>query len=215
MKKKIIIISLISVFTIATILMLAQNRNEGQVPAEQVNRSIQTFSRLLTPETVKSFGVNSVEEFRNLRPGKQFRKYMIGLDDVRSFRPETQVSSIIKQLNSTEVSLVNQSGQIQTGIEFIFRDGKWEPGAFGLSPDMARLKNAQRSLTDVQIDTVLFITIPALQTTFLMTGTGPAANFIVLENNDRLQFRVGSRVPAAEAIRRLKVIADEYNGLPQ
>jgi len=80
---------------------------------------------------------------------------------------------------------------------------------------MARLKNAQRSLTDVQIDTVLLITIPALQTTFLMTGTGPAANFIILENNDRLQFRVGSRVPAGEAIRRLKVIADEYNGLPQ
>jgi hypothetical protein len=215
MKRQLIITSLVTVFTICTILILAQNRRDGDVPAEQVNQAIQTFSRLLTPETIKSFGFNSVDELRSLRAGKQFRKHIIGLEDIRKFTPQTQLSSIIKPLDAVEVTLVNPSGEIRSGIEFTMRDGKWQAGSFGLSPDLTRLKNAQRSLTDVQIDTVLWIVIPALQTTFLMKGQGQQASFIILENNERLQFRTGSAVPAAEAIQRLKVIANEYNGLPQ
>ena len=79
MKRQIITISLVAIFTIATILIVAQNRRDTDVPAEEVNRAIQTFSKLLTPETVKSFGFNSVEDFRNLRAGQQFRKHIIGL----------------------------------------------------------------------------------------------------------------------------------------
>ena len=144
MKRQIITISLVAIFTIATILIVAQNRRDTDVPAEEVNRAIQTFSKLLTPETVKSFGFNSVEDFRSLRAGQQFRKHIIGLDDIRRFTPQTQINSIIKPLEAVEVSLVNQSGEIQSGIEFTMKDGKWQAGSFGLSPDLTHLKNAQR-----------------------------------------------------------------------
>src|SRR5688572_33237811 len=133
MKRQIITISLITVFTIGAILILAQNRRDTEVPAEQVNQAIQTFSRLLTPETVKSFGFNSVDDLKNLRAGKQFRKHIIGLDDIRRFTPQTQLNSIIKPLDAVEVTLVNQSGEIRSGIEFTMTDGKWQAGSFGLS----------------------------------------------------------------------------------
>src|SRR5687768_16152059 len=139
MKRQIIITSLITVFTIGTILILAQNWRDADVPAEQVNQAIQTFSRLLTPETMKSFGVNSVEELRSLLAGNQWRKHIIGIEDIRRFTPQTQLSGIIKPVDAVEVTLVNQSGEIRSGIEFTRKDGKWQAGSFGLSPDLSRL----------------------------------------------------------------------------
>ncbi len=215
MKKSSRAIVFVTILTIATILIIAQNRNdEDVISAEQVSKSIQSFIRLVTPQTAESFGLKSADQLKDLKAGRQFKKYMIGLEDVRNFKPETNVNTIIKELEAVEVSLVDQAGQVQTGIEFTRERGKWEPSAFGLSIDLKRLKDAQVGIPDSVIKSSRLVVIPALRTTFLMQGEGASSTFYILENNDRLEFRKGIAIPAADALQKLKVVANEYNGLP-
>ena len=215
MKKSARAIVFVTILTVATILIIAQNRNDEEViTAEQINRSIQSFTRLVTPQTAESFGLKSADQLKELKAGKQFKKYMIGLDDVKNFNTGTNINSILKELEAVEVSLVDQAGQVQTGIEFTREQGKWEPTAFGLSTDLKRVKDAQTGIADSVFKSSRLISIPSLKTTFLMTGDGATSSFIILENNDRLEFRKGSAIPATDAIQKLKVVANEYNGLP-
>ena len=139
---------------------------------------------------------------------------MMGLDDLKNYQSTTDVNGIIKELDVIEVAIVDQAGQIQTGIEFTRNNGKWEASAFGLTPDLKRVKDAQASIPDSVLKSSRLISIPSLRTTFLAAGEGTAMKFYVLENNDRLELRRGAVITPADAIQKLKVSANEYNGLP-
>jgi hypothetical protein len=216
MKKNIIITLLSAILVITTVLIVAQDRrdDQGGVPEQQVTSSIQTFTRLVNDQNIQSFGLKSVDQLRSLKPGRQFRKYMIGLDDVKKFKSGDDANAIIKPLEAVEVSLVDASGAIQTSIEFVRKDNKWEPSGYGLSQDLTRVRNVQREIPDSIFNSSRLISIPALRTSFLAVGAGAALNFVVLEDNAQLDLKRGAIIPASDAVLRLVSSANEYNGLP-
>lgn len=208
---------MVGILVIATLLIVAQDRPDdqgGEVPQDQVNQSIQTFTRLANDQNIQTFGLKSMEQLRSLKPGRQFRKYMIGLDDVKKFQAGNDVNAIIKPLEAVEISLVDGNGAVQSSIEFVRRDNKWEPSGYGLSNDLVRVKNIQSQVPDSIFRTARLISIPSLKTSFLATGSGAALNFVVLEDNAALELRRGAILPASDAVQRLVTSANEYNGLP-
>jgi hypothetical protein len=216
MKKRITIFLLIGIFVVATMIIVAQNRtgDQGDIPQEQVASSLQTFTRLANAQNIQTFGLQSMEQLRALKPGKQFRKFMIGLDDVKQFKTGNDVNPLIKPLEAIEVSLVDANGAIQSSIEFIRKDNKWEPSGYGLSQDMSRVRSVQGQVPDSVINASRLISIPALKSSFLALGSGAALNFVVLEDNQALELRRGAIMPASDAIGRLVTSANAYNGLP-
>jgi len=215
MKKNMRVATFAVILITASIIILAQNRGDQPViTADQVNKSIQDFAKLITPQTAESFGLKSADQLKQLSAGKQFKKFMIGLDDVKNYQSTTDMNSIIKELDVVEVAIVDQAGQIQTAIEFTRNNGRWEASGFGLSPDLRRVKDAQSSIPDSVFKSSRLITIPALRTTFLAAGEGTNTKFYVLENNDRLELRKGAALSPADALQKLKMSANEYNGLP-
>jgi hypothetical protein len=215
MKKNIRVAAFATILIIASIIILAQNRGDQQaITADQINQSIQNFAKLVTPQTAESFGLKNADQLKQLSAGKQFKKFMIGLDDIKNYQSTTDVNSLVKELEVVEVAIVDQAGQIQTAIEFTRNDGKWEASAFGLSADLKRVKDAQAFIPDSVLKSSRLISIPALRTTFLAAGEGASTKFYVLENNDRLELKRGSVITPADAIQKLKISANEYNGLP-
>ncbi|HYV95447.1 MAG TPA: hypothetical protein VE978_26975 [Chitinophagales bacterium] len=215
MKKNTIALLFLFVCTIAAVFILAQNRDdETAIPAAQINEAIQTFANLANEKNIQSFGLENVDQLEALKPGRQFKKYMIGLDDIKKYKTGDDVNAMIKELPSIEVSLINESGTILSSIEFEKKEDKWVASGFGLTSDLAGLRNAQSMLADSSLNVGRLIRIPSLHTSFLAVPSSTGINFIVLEDNESLGFRKGAMIAASNALLQLVPVANQYNGLP-
>jgi len=219
--KKIRLIKIIvtAAFVAALVLIFsqdqAQTRNQVEtISRDQVSKAIQALSAMVTDQNFQTFGLTSKDQLRSLKAGKQYNKFMIGLDDIKKYTAGQDVQAIVKPLAAIEVPLVDQSGKIQTAIEFVKNKDKWEASGFGLSSDLAAVRNEQANRADTSRSSVSLIRIPALRTRFIGVSSSTGLNFIVLENNESLGFRQGATIAAKDAILKLVNVAKLYNGLP-
>jgi len=216
-----ILIKLVVVTAFVTALVLIFSQDQAQpsnkvetISRDQVNKAVQTLSAMVTDQNFQTFGLTSVGQLQSLKAGKQYNKFMIGLDDIKKYTAGQDVQAIVKPLAAIEVPLVDESGKIQTAIEFVKNKDKWETGGFGLSSDLAAVRNVQANRADTSRSNVSLIRIPALRTRFIGVSSPSGLNFIVLENNESLGFRQGATIAAKDAILKLVSVAKLYNGLP-
>ena len=212
MEKNIIKLLLLSVCFFATIAIKAQG--DAIISKNLVDKSIQTFVNLLDSQDVQQFGLKSVAELKTLKAGRQFKKYTIGLSDIQKYKQGDDVKKIVKEYPSIEVSLVDGSGKIRTSIQFVKNHNKWEATGYGSTPELIHLRNAQTSLQKIVIDKGELIRIPALHLSFIAVSSAAGLEFISLEDNQRLKFKKGQKMPASEAILRLVPFANKHKGLP-
>src|SRR5688500_10215651 len=107
MKKNIIIIlfalagAIIALFNLAKQKSgnnsIPQNQGNDSIPQNQVYQAIQTFTNLLDSEDVREFGLKSIDELKSLKPGKQFKYFMIAVADIKKYKAGEDVSKIIKE----------------------------------------------------------------------------------------------------------------------
>ena len=214
MKKNTIVLLLTTCF-FPTIIIVAQKKQGNEtIPESQIKESIQTFTNLIDSQDVQEFGLKSVVELKSLKAGKQFKKYMIGLNDIKKYNPGDDVRKIIKEYPSIEVSLVNKDGEIRTSIEFVKNKDKWEASGYGSTPELIILSNAQAALGISVVNKGNLIRIPALQTSFIAVSSAAGLEFIILEDKQYLKFKKGEKITSSEAILRLKPLANKHNGLP-
>ena len=212
-KKLIILIPVFIICVIASYLIIAQRGTDDRaISSTDVSAAIQTFSKLVTNENAKDFGLQSPDQLKTLKEGPQFKKYMIGLDDIKNYKAGDDVGKMVKELSSVEVTLVDGAGKIQTSIEFDKNKDKWQATGFGATDAVRSLSNVQ--VSDSAMKTGMLVRIPALRTNFIGVNSASGLNFIVLENNENLRLEKGQTISAADALSRLVVVANQYNGLP-
>ncbi len=191
-----------------------QNQGNDSIPQNQVYRAIQTFVNLLDSEDVREFGLKSIDELKLSKPGKQFKYFMIAVADIKNYKAGEDVSKIIKEYPSIEVSLVNATGSIISSIEFVKNQGRWEPGRYGSSAELLSVRNAQTTIADSTINKGSLVRIPGLNTSFVSVSDGSKLNFIVLADKLSLNLKKGLTLPASEVILRLVPLAKKHKGLP-
>src|SRR5215475_11343189 len=103
--------------------LIANHQPDTVISNKQIKESIQTFIKLIASDDPKQYGLKNAAELNSLRPGKQFRKYMISLKDVKQYEQGHNVGSIIKEYPAVEVSLVSNTGKMITSIEFVYENG--------------------------------------------------------------------------------------------
>ena len=214
MKKNIIILFLTICFFNPIFIVAQKKGGNDTIPESQIKKSIQTFANLIDSQDVQEFGLKSVAELKSLKPGKQFRKFMIGLNDIKKYKPGEDVRKIIKEYLSIEVSLVDKAGKIRTSIEFVKNKGNWEASRYGSTPELKILSNAQTALGASFVKKGDLIRIPALQINFIAVASAAVLEFISLEDNQKLKLKKGEKLTSSEAILRLVPLANKHNGLP-
>ena len=213
MKKTKVKLLLLAVCCFTTVSIKAQN-GDTVIQVTQINKSIQAFAKLLDSQQLQKFGLKSIDELKALKPGKQFKKLMIGLNDIKKFKQGDDVQKIIKDYPSIEVSLVDQAGNIKTSIEFVMNQGKWEASRYGSTHELAILRNAQTALANSDFQRGSLIRIPALRISFIAVSSAAGLEFINLEDNQKLNLKKGEKIAASAAILRLVPLAAKHNGLP-
>jgi hypothetical protein len=218
-KNRIITLSVFVVCIIAAVFIFTQNSAQDRtqnetIPRDQINKSIQTLASVVNDQNFQTFGLTSKDQLKSLKAGKQYNKYMIGLNDIKNYKSGEDVETIIKELPSVEVPLVDETGKIQTSIEFVKNNGKWETSGFGLSSDLVSVRNMQSARSAASITNGRLIRIPALRVSFIALTASTGLTFIALQNNESLGFKQGEAILASNAILKLVPVAKQYNGLP-
>jgi hypothetical protein len=215
MKKNITILLFILIGVMTIFFVLAQKKKGiDTIPENLIKESIQTFTKLVDSLDIQEFGLKSVDELKSLIPGKQFKNYLIAVDDIKKYKAGEDVRKIINEYPSIEVSLVNGTGNIITSIEFVKNKDKWEAAGYGSTPEFIILRNAQAAIGDSAIKKGTLIRIPALHTSFIAVPSATDLNFIILDDNFSLDFKKGAILPASQAILKLVPLANKHNGLP-
>lgn len=218
MKKYITILLFIFICGITTVLICCKENDRADtadtISENQIKEAVQTFANLIDSQEVQEFGLKSLAELKSLKGGKQFRQYMIGLDDIKKYKQGEDVSKIIKEYSSIEVSLVNDTGKIRTSVQFVKNKGKWEASGWGSTPELIIVRNAQATLADSDINKGKLIRIPALYTNFIAVSSAAGLEFIVLEDNNELNFKKGEKVTSSDAILKLVPLAIKHPGMP-
>ena len=215
MKNK-ILLSAIAVLLIAgtALYINAQSSRGKEVSDADVKKGMETFSQLIAKSNPKDFGLESADELKSLTVGYQFTRNMITLEDVRNYKDGTNPESLIKGSDVTDVLLVNNAGNIITGLEFTKgKEGNVISG-YGLTPSYISLKNASSIIGADKLKSGMFVEIPSLHLSFIAVKGDSALNFINLDNADNAGLRIGDIQPASKVLTALVPIAKTYNGLP-
>jgi hypothetical protein len=216
MKKNLTAILITCFILIAiTMAIMAQDRTGNQpISSIQINSAINTFAQLVNDKNAADFGLQNAAQLKTLKPGKEFTKYMIQLDDLKNYKTGSDVNKIIRQLSSTEIALVDDNNRFVTSIEFTQVKGEWQATGFGASTDLKTIYNQRSPLPDSVITAGKLIRVPALRTNFIGITTATGLNFLITEDNENLGFKRGALIPADEALVKLSDAAKIYNGLP-
>lgn len=178
---------------------------------KQIQTSIQTFIRVIGSDDAKQYGLKNAAELNSLIPGKQFRRYMISINDIKNYQQGSDVKSIIKEYSAVEVSLVNSTGKIRTSIEFVNNNGQWEASRYGSTPEMVLLRSVQGAIADSLIHNGMLVRIPSLSISFIAVPSGSGLKFISLADHSNLKLLKGESVAASDAILKLKNAIEQKN----
>lgn len=216
MKKNILInlLSFTACFFATTIINAQKTQTDTIISESLIKESINRFVSLVDSEDVQEYGLKSIAELKSLRAGKQYRKYVIGLNDIKKFKAGDDVAKIIKEYPSIEVSLVNKSGKIITSIEFVKKDNKWEASGYGSTPELISLGQAQTKYGNGIARRGNLIRIPALGVSFISIPSAAGLEFMSLEDNQKYKLQKGIKTTASSAILKLVPFANNHNGLP-
>ena len=197
--------------------MIAEAQNDTTIEKDQVKNSIKIFAKLLDSNDVKEFGFKSISELKQLMPGKQFKRYTIGLSAIKNYNQGENIANMIKEYPSIEVALINQKGKILNSIEFV-KDtvkGKWVPSRYGSTPELVVLRREQEFIGDSIIKKGRLIRIPSLHVSFIaITSTTSGLVFISMVDRPNLNLFKGQKLPVSDAILRLVPYAKNHKNFP-
>ncbi len=211
--KNIIKLILPALCLLVTFIARAQpdKKSDTIISKKQIETSIQTFIKVIGSDDPKQYGLKSAAELNSLHPGKQFRKYMISLNDIKNYQQGSDVANIIKEYSAVEVSLVNNTGKIRTSIEFVNNNGQWEASRYGSTPELVLLKSVQNAIADSLIQKSKLVRIPSLNISFIAVPSGSGLKFISLAEHSHLKLHKAESIAASDAIMNLKLTLEQKN----
>ena len=83
MKKNILRLLLFTLGYFITITIKAQG---DTISAKKIKESIATFASLVDSLDLPGFGLKNMAELKSLKAGRQFKRCMIGLNDVKNYQ---------------------------------------------------------------------------------------------------------------------------------
>lgn len=206
MKKAIILI-------LAIALSSGLNAQRNTELAKQAAGSfLASLAKNVTADNFKMFGLRSADEARLLVPGQVFAMTIIGLDDLKKYNGG-EVGPLLTNIDRFLCTAINQRTQQTAGIlDLEYQKEKYVVKGFSSSDLSEALGRIDKQLLTRNFS---IVRVPALNTYFgSFTDTDNQLKFVSLQNNPNLNAEIGTIRPAAEFLKRLVPLANEYNGLP-
>ncbi len=197
---KIIKLMLLVVLT-ASCSIAQYKKNSDTIPISVIKSSIDKYAKNLSPQLLKDLGLKDKGELLSLKPGFQYKYFMIGVDDIKKYKQGDDINPLIKEYPAIEVGLEDATGKIVIAIGFVKQDNNWAVATFGLTPNFNNIRNSQKIIGYNTLKKGVLIRVPGLELDFIAV---PAHNselsFIALKDDPALNLKRGYVQSGSNAI---------------
>ena len=206
MKKTILL--LLAVF-LAVNLQAQDNMKAAQ---QAVATFLRSFAGTVSEDNYKMFGLRSPAEAKQLQAGQVFSVKIIKLDDLKRYEGG-EVSRLLSDVGRFICTIRNQETQQTTGIaDLEYQKESFVVKGYSGSEIAKAFDRVDKRVLDQNFSVVR---IPALNVYFgAFSDADNQLNFVSLQDSPTLQTEVGDTRPAAEFVKLLVPLANNYNGLP-
>ena len=183
---------------------------ESAIPAAR--QALPQLQPLVSEQTYRQLGFASVAEVKDATLGAPLSVYMVPLDRLREFTPETKAESLIVPTNEA-LFPVQVGDQVRTGLKLRNVDGKWRFSSFGASDvvkAVAKTAKTASARPRAIAGSQFVVTVPALHLYFIAHREPEGLMFTPTASDTRFKLQPGRSLPASAALQELVPYAKRY-----
>jgi hypothetical protein len=191
----------------------------AEVPQEahdQAQQSLPVLRQMVTPGTYKKLGFLSVDEATRASLGTPLRVFMVQLDKLKAYQPETKVEDMLVDTNAVRYA-VTVDGQARTSVVMRQVEGKWQVARVGRPLLTQALSGvAQRLATEspAAAGATFEVEIPALNLYFIGRQVGSSVMLAPAVDDARFDLKQGVQVEAQQLFSKIAPYAKELKTGP-
>jgi len=212
--------NLLSLLIIFLLMVSQSSAEEKEMLIEQIQpiaqRSLKSFSKLITKENYKQMGFESPDEINNAVLGVPIEDYMVRLDTLKEYKVGSKADTLLTKTNQFIYPVLVKE-KVRSSITISKIKEKWKAVSFGGSNFVKlvsnRLKDSSKA-TGLDISSYFSIRVPALNLFFIGYRTNRGLMLIPVIDDTRLKFKSGVSMKAEKVFSTILPDAKAHNGLP-
>jgi len=192
----------------------------AEVPKEahdEAERYLPVVRKMVTAETYRRLGFESVEEASRASLEKPMRVLMVRLDRLREYRPETRIAEMFEDTDEVRYP-ISVDGQVRASVVMRRIDGKWQVAKFG-RPMLTRALTAaiRKHMAETQAPAGAFfeVEIPALNLDFAGRDAGNRILLTTTAEDSRFGLKPDEEIDAQELFARIAPYARDLKTGPR
>jgi hypothetical protein len=187
-------------------------QNNMEMAKQEVNTFLNSLATNVGTDNYKMFGLKSPEEAKQLQADQVFSSTIITLDRLKKYEG-TDAKDLVTNIDRFVCTVINRQTQQTVGIvDLEYQKERYMVKGYASSDVSAALGRIDKQLLKQNFS---LVRVPALNVYFgSFTGADNQMKFVSLQNNPTLRTEIGEIRPAAEFLKHLVPLANQYNGLP-
>jgi hypothetical protein len=182
---------------------------------DEAQRSLSLLHQIVTPETYKKLGFQSVDEVNRVTLGAPMRVLMVPLDHLKEYQPGAKIEEMLQDTNEVRFP-VSVEGQVRTSVVMRQIDGKWQVAKFG-RPALTQALEVVRMrvvTAETPAESLLEVKIPALNLYFVGREVGSSLMLTSSVDDARFDLKQGEEVDAQQIFSKIAPYARELKTGP-
>lgn len=187
-------------------------QNNMEMAKQEVNTFLNSLATNVGTDNYKMFGLKSPEEAKQLQADQVFSSTIIALDRLKKYEG-TDAKDLVTNIDRFVCTVINRQTQQTVGIvDLEYQKERYLVKGYASSDVSAALGKIDKQLFKQNFS---LVRVPALNVYFgSFTGADNQMKFVSLQSNQTLRTEIGEIRPAAEFLKQLVPLANQYNGLP-
>ena len=212
--------NLLSLLIIFLLMVSQSSAEEKEMLIEQIQpiaqKSLKSFSGLITKENYKQMGFESPDEIKNAILGTPIEDYMVRLDTLKEYKVGSKADTLLTKTNQFIYPVLVKE-KVRSSITISKSKEQWKAVSFGGSNFVKlvsrRLKDSSKA-TGLDISSYFSVRVPALNLFFIGYRTKRGLMLIPLMDDTRLKFKAGESMKAEKVFSAILPAAKAHSGLP-
>ena len=212
---------IISLFIVLLLMVSQVSAQETKVLIKEIQpvaqRSLKSFSQLVTKENYRQMGFESPEEVHSATLGTPIQDFMVRLDRLKKYEPGSKPYELLTA-TSQVIYPVLVKDKVRSSITISKTKESWQAVSFG-GPNFVKLVSStlmeSSKVTGLDYSSYFIVRVPSLNLFFLGFRSNNELMLVPLMDDTRLKFKAGVSMKAERVFSTILPDAKAHDGLPR
>lgn len=212
---------LISLFIALSLMALQASAQDTKGLIQEIQpvaqRSLETFSQLITKDNYRQMGFESPEEVRSATLGTPIQDFMVQLDRLKKYESGSRPDELLTA-TSQVIYPVLVKDKVRSSITISKTKESWQAVSFG-GPNFVKLVSStlmeSSKVTELDYSSYFIVRVPSLNLFFLGFRSNNELMLVPLMDDTKLKFKAGVSMKAERVFSTILPDAKAHDGLPR